>query len=461
VFPLLVLTPVTTVPELPFAPSSPSGPCPISTEEPHHVTTAVIPVITAAQLRSTAKHPGDVLSRGQRLVYVLILGALTALGPFTIDLYLPAFPTLQAELGVSAAAIQLTLTGTMIGFGFGQLIVGPWSDKIGRRTPLMLATGFHILACVGAALSNDIVWLAVFRLLQGFGAAAGAVVAMAMVRDLFGGKPLVRMLSRLALISGLAPVLAPVIGSQLLLVMNWRGIFWVLAAYGTVVIVAVAFWIVETLPAGERHTSGHNTLAERYRSVLSDRTFVGVAVVGAMTFTGLFSYLSASSFLFQEVYGFTAQQYGILFAVNSLGIVTGVQLSSRLIHRFDIGPQWILAVSTLVLAITAGAMVVLSLAGAGLWGTLVPLWFFIAACGFTLPSVQVIALSAHGHEAGTAASLLGAANFGIAGLISPIVGLLGVGTAVPMAAVMGSTALIAIASLWFVVRPHSVPALDH
>ncbi|WP_422386377.1 multidrug effflux MFS transporter [Cryobacterium psychrotolerans] len=420
-----------------------------------------MPVISKAQLASTARHPGDALSRGQRLVYIIVLGALTALGPFTIDLYLPAFPTLENELGVSAAAIQLTLTGTMIGFGFGQLVVGPWSDKVGRRLPLMLATGFHILASVGAALSQDIVWLGVFRLLQGFGAAAGAVVALAMVRDLFGGKPLVRMLSRLALVSGLAPVLAPVIGSQLLLVMSWRGIFWVLAAYGAVVIVAVALWIVETLPESARHAVGHNSLAQRYRSVLGDRTFVGVAIIGAMTFTGLFSYLSASSFLFQQVYSFSPQQYGMLFAVNSLGIVLGVQLSSRLMHRWNVGPQWILTVSTVVLAVTAAAIVLLDSAGAGLWGILVPLWFFIAACGFTLPSVQVIALNAHGHEAGTAASLLGAGNFGVAGLISPVVGLLGVGNAIPMGAVMGSTALVSILALWFVVRPHRVAALSH
>jgi len=195
---------------------------------------------------SVAQNPGDVLSFRQRLVYILVLGGLTALGPFTIDLYLPAFPLLKQELGVSAAQIQFTLTGTMIGFGFGQLIVGAWSDKVGRRLPLMLATAFHVLACVGAALSQDIVWLGLFRVLQGFGAAAGGVVAMAMVRDMFGGKPLVKMLSRLALVSGLAPVIAPVIGSQLLLVMDWRGIFWVLAAYGALVIIAVAALIVET-----------------------------------------------------------------------------------------------------------------------------------------------------------------------------------------------------------------------
>jgi DHA1 family bicyclomycin/chloramphenicol resistance-like MFS transporter len=418
------------------------------------VTTAMIPVITEAQLHSTARHPGDALSRGQRVVYIIILGALTALGPFTIDLYLPAFPTLESELGVSAAAIQLTLTGTMIGFGFGQLIVGPWSDKVGRRLPLLLATGFHVLACVGAALSSDIVSLGIFRVLQGFGAAAGAVVAMAMVRDLFGGKPL-------ALVSGLAPVLAPVIGSQLLLVMPWRGIFWVLAGYGIIVMVAVAIWIVETLPQERRTVPGHSSLAQRYRAVLSDRTFVGVLIIGAMTFTGLFSYLSSSPFLFQQVYDFSAQQYGVLFAVNSLGIVVGVQASSRLMHRYNVGPQNILIVATAVLVVMSAAIFTLDLLGAGLWGTLVPLWFFIAACGFTFPTVQVIALNAHGSEAGTAASLLGAANFGIAGLISPVVGLLGVGTAVPMASVMGVAAVVSILSLWFIVRPRTVAALSH
>ena len=410
---------------------------------------------------STAEHPGDALSRRQKLIYILVLGALTALGPFTIDLYLPAFPILEHELGVSAAAIQLTLTGTMLGFGFGQLVVGPWSDKVGRRLPLMLATGFHVLASVGAAMSQDIVWLGVFRVLQGFGAAAGGVVAMAMVRDLWGGKPLVKMLSRLALITGLAPVLAPVIGSQLLLVMDWRGIFWVLAAYGALVIVLVAVWIVETLPESKRHFSGHNTLAQRYRSVLTDRVFVGVAIIGAMTFTGLFAYLSASPFLFQQVYAFNAQQYGLLFAVNSLGVVLGVQVSARLMHRLNVGPQWILSVTTVVMAAMALTIVVLDVAGAGLWGTLIPLWFFIAACGFSFPCVQVLALNAHGHEAGTAASLLGAANFGIAGLISPIVGVLGVSTAAPMGAVMICTSSVSIIALWFVLRPRRVPELSH
>lgn len=405
------------------------------------------------------RHPGDLLSSRQRLVYVLVLGALTALGPFTVDLYLPAFPVLQNELGVDAAAVQLTLTGTMVGFGFGQLIVGPWSDRVGRRLPLILATLLHIAASVGAALAPDIVWLSVFRLLQGFGAAAGGVVAMAMVRDLFGGKPLVKMLSRLALVNGLAPVIAPVLGSQLLAVMDWRGIFWVLAGYGALVIVAVSLLIVETLPP-ERRRAAQKSVAARYGALFRDRVYVGAVLVAGMSFTGLFGYLSTSSFLFQEVYAFSAQQYGLLFAVNSVGVIIGVQTSSRLMHRVGIGPQWILAGTTIAHLAMAVAIFVLDSAGAGFWGTAIPLWFYILACGFSFPASQVLALAKHGAEAGTAASVLGAMNFGLAGILSPLIGLLGVGSAMPMAFVMGAAAVVAIIALWSLVRPATVPPLE-
>ena len=424
--------------------------------------TSSIPIIRPDDTRSTAvvsAHPGDLLSRRQRLVYVLVLGALTALGPFTIDLYLPAFPVMQDELGVSATAVQLTLTGTMIGFGLGQLIVGPWSDKVGRRLPLILATALHIAASLAAAFAPDIVWLSVFRLLQGFGAAAGGVVAMAMVRDLFGGKPLVRMLSRLALVNGLAPVLAPVIGSQLLAVMDWRGVFVVLAIYGAAVVLCVMFFIVETLPESRRHVSGHSTLRQRYAVLFRDRVYLGAALIGGMTFTGLFGYLSTSSFLFQDVYGFSPQEFGILFGVNSVGVIIGVQTSSRLM-RGPVPPQWILAGTTTVQFLLAGAIMTLDASGAGLWGTLIPLWFFILACGFAFPAVQVLALAHHGAEAGTAASLLGALNFGLAGAISPLIGLMGVGSAVPMAFVMALAALVSIVALWALVRPRSVPPLS-
>jgi DHA1 family bicyclomycin/chloramphenicol resistance-like MFS transporter len=406
---------------------------------------------------STVLYPGDALSRKQRLIYILVLGGLVALGPFTIDLYLPALPVIRSDFQVPEGTVQLTLSATIVGFALGQLIVGPWSDKVGRRLPLILATAVHILACFAATLAPDVTWLMVARVLQGIGAAGGGVVAMAMVRDLFGGKPLVRMLSRLALVTGLAPILAPLIGSQLLLLVDWRGIFGFLVAYGLLVIAAVSFLIKETLPKERTEDTGSSTVLQRYRNVLTDRIFVGVAIIGGFSFSGLFAYLAASPFIFQEVYGLNAQQYGLLFAVNSLGIVIGNQVAARLIPR--VGAQWVLAVTTSVQLLMAVAIILIASAGLGLVAILIPLWFFIAAVGFGFPCVQVLALVNHGHEAGTAASLLGAVNFGLAGVISPIVGFLGTDNVVPMASVMVCTAIVSIVSIWCIVRPRTVPAL--
>lgn len=405
-------------------------------------------------------HPGDSIPNRRRTLYILLLGALTALGPFTIDLYLPAFPVLEEDFQTTAAAIQLTLTGTMIGFAIGQLVVGPLSDKVGRRIPLIVVTAVHVLASVGAAFAPSLELLSVARVLMGMGAAAGGVVAMAIVRDLFGGRRLVVMLSRLALVSGVAPVVAPLIGSWLLTLMPWRGIFVVLAAYGVLMLLSTILFIPETLPVARRQERGGSTVLQRYRSVLSDRVFIGVLIIGGMTFSGLFSYLSASPFLFQQTHGLDAQQYGLLFAVNSLGVVLGVQTASRLAARF--GPQWVMAYSTSVLLIAAVAIVVADQLGLGLWGTVVPLFVFMTACGFTFPNVQVLALDRHGKAAGTAASILGATNFGVAGLISPVVGWIskdaGI-TATTMASVMVGCAVIGILSLWLIVRPRTVGML--
>jgi DHA1 family bicyclomycin/chloramphenicol resistance-like MFS transporter len=405
---------------------------------------------------SIPANPGDSLSRNRKLLYILLLGALTALGPFTIDLYLPAFPALEASLGVSEAEVQLTLTGTTVGFALGQLVVGPLSDKFGRRLPLILATALHITASVGAALSTDLATLGLFRVLMGIGAAGGGVVAMAMVRDLFSGYAMVRMFSRMALVNGLAPILAPVIGSQLLLIMPWPGIFYFLAGYGTLVIIAAILLVRETLPRELRGKSGL-TAGQRYKLLFSDRIFVGLLLLGGMNFAGLFAYLSASPFLFQDVYGFTPQQYGLLFGINSLGIVAGVQTSSRVIKR--VPPQWILACSTAWMFLMAVLIVVFDQLGFGLWGVMVPLWFYILGTGFTFPCVQVLALSKHGAQAGTAASLLGAATFMMAGIVSPVVGWFGDISATVMGGVQASSILLAAAALWLVVRPRTVPSI--
>jgi DHA1 family bicyclomycin/chloramphenicol resistance-like MFS transporter len=402
-------------------------------------------------------NPGDLLSRRRKLLYILLLGALTALGPFTIDLYLPAFPALEASLGVTEAQVQLTLAGTTVGFALGQLVVGPFSDKVGRRMPLILATAVHIAASVGAALSTDITTLGIFRVLMGVGAAGGGVVAMAMVRDLFSGYAMVKMFSRMSLVNGLAPILAPVIGSQLLLVMPWPGIFVFLACYGTVVIVAALFLVRETLPPEKRAQNGGMSARQRYGVLFGDRIFVGLLMVAGLNFGGLFTYLSASPFLFQDVFGFSAQEYGLLFGINSLGIVAGIQTSSRLIRR--VPPQWILAGATAWMFVMAMLIVVFDQLGFGLWGVLVPLWFYIMGTGFMFPCVQVLALAGQSAQAGTAASLLGFSTFMMAGIISPVVGWLGITSAAPMGAVQAACILLAITALWLVVRPRTVPSI--
>ena len=407
---------------------------------------------------TTVVHPGDSLSSRQRVVYVLVLGALTALGPLTIDLYLPAFPAIETELRTSVSAIQLTLTATTIGFGLGQLLIGPWSDKIGRRKPLLIATAVHIGASLAIIYAPTVEWVGVFRVLQGVGAAGGGVVAVAMVRDLFGGLPLVRMMSRLSLVNGLAPVLAPVIGSQLLLFTNWRGIFLFLTIYGVLVIAAAFFFLVETQPVARRGDRGHSTARERYRALFTDRVFVGVTIVAGMTFTGLFAYLSSSSFLFQEIYRFSPQQFGYLFAVNSVAIIIGVQSSSRLAKL--LGPQWILLGAVSLMLLSATTIAVLDSLQVGLLGILIPLWFFILACGFAFPMQQVLAIDGHSGEAATAASLMGAVNFGLAGLLSPIIGLFGIHNALPMAVMMICTSTVSLLVIGFVVRPKTVPALS-
>lgn len=405
---------------------------------------------------TTPSTPGDALSRREKLLYILLLGALTALGPFTVDLYLPAFPALEDHFSVSEAAIQLTLTGTTVGFAIGQLVVGPFSDKFGRRMPLILATALHIASSLGAALSTDIGALSLFRVLMGIGAAGGGVVAMAMVRDLFHGYAMVRMFSRMSLVNGLAPILAPIIGSQLLLVMPWPGIFYFLAGYGSLVIIAAIFLIRETYPPALRSQTT-STAGERYRAVFRDRVFVGMLLVGGFNFGGLFAYLSASTFLFQEVYSFSPQEYGLLFGVNSLGIVAGVQISSRVIKK--VAPQWIMAFATAWMLLMALLIVLFDVLHFGLWGVMVPLWFYICATGFMFPCVQVLALANHGAQAGTAASLLGASNFMMAGIIPPVVGVLGVASAAPMGAVQAVCIACAIAALWLVVRPRTVPSI--
>ncbi len=398
---------------------------------------------------------GNLYSRRRRIAIIVTLGMLTALGPFTIDLYLPAFPALKADLGISDAQVQLTLSATTIGFATGQLLVGPLSDRFGRRIPLILCTTLHVAASVLVAISPTVEFLTAMRMLQGVGAAGGAVVAMAMARDLFGGRHLVVMLSRLALISGLAPIIAPIIGSWMVTFMPWRGVFWALAAYGAVVILLVFVMTVETRPPSERTGGGIRPVLRAYRTVVRDRLSLPAILIAAFGFGALFSYVSSSSVLLQEVYGLSPTGFGTVFAICSFGVFLGVQLGSRLAQRW--GPQWVLALSTSLMITSGLSVLTVSALDVGYVPLVPALWLLTFGFGLTMPNAQILLLHNHRERSGTAASLFGATMQVTGSSVGPLIGLFPVTSPVPMGTSILICGTCASIVLWFLMRPRSVP----
>ncbi|MEN2739632.1 multidrug effflux MFS transporter [Microbacterium sp. X-17] len=407
---------------------------------------------------ATLGEPAATSSVERRWLLVLVLGGLTMLGPFTMDLYLPAFPQVQHDLTTTQAAVQLTLTATAVGMGIGQLLVGPMSDAFGRRRPLLIATALHVFSSLVVAISPTIAIVSLARLGQGLGAAASAVVTVAMIRDLFGGYRLVRMLARIALISGLAPIIAPVIGSQLLLVISWRGVFAALAVYGLAILIFCVLVVPETLPARSENTAENGTMLSRLRAVLRDRAFVGAAVAGSMIFASIVTYLSTSPFVFQTSLGLDPQEFGVLFAVNAVGLLIATQLSARLMRVLE--PAWMLASALAIMLASGLALVVLDTNHSGLPGVAVASFVFVSTTGFANPCISILALKDHHGRAGTAAAITGFANSVIGGLISPLPGVLGGGTAQSLGGVICAGMMIALLALFFVLRPWRVAALD-
>ncbi|MCZ0997500.1 multidrug effflux MFS transporter [Streptomyces mirabilis] len=346
------------------------------------------------------------------------LSLLAVLGPMTTDLYLPAFPRMAADLGASAAQIQWSLSATLLGVAAGQLVFGPLSDAVGRRWPLMSATGIHVVASTAIALVGSAEWLVVWRLLQGLGAAGVSVLATAIARDAFEGRRLVQVLARLALLSGLAPVIAPLLGSLLLSAAGWRGVFVALAGYGLIAVVLCFATLPETMTSAGSRLKARQSVRRRYVAVLGDRGLVGGAIVGAMMVGGVFAYLSASSFAFQTTYGLSADGYALVFAVNASAFALGSQVAARALTRSSPRPvlRWALSA-----ALVAGAgMGLMSLWEVGVVGFTVAAFVFLLAAGACLTTVQVVALQQHARQAGTAASVLGFINFGFASIVSPL-----------------------------------------
>lgn len=388
-----------------------------------------------------------------------VLGALTAIGPLTIDMYLPALPTIATHFAATDAAATATLTGSLLGVAGGQLLVGPLADAFGRRRPLIAGMLLHVVASVLCALVPNIELLTVARTLQGIGASAGGVIALAIIRDLYTGMPAARLMSRLMLVTGVAPLLAPTIGSFMLRTTSWNGLFVVLAVAGGLLASLAAFVVPETNPPQNRQRSGIARTFRTYRSLVAERQFIGLCIAAGLAMTVILAYVSGSSFVLQQQYGLSSSLFGLVFAVNSVGLITSSQVNPLLLRRFSAAS--ILTGALVSCAVSGAVMVVLTSTGTlGMWGLLIPLFLTIATAGLALPNVPALALAHHGARAGTAAALLGACQFGIGAMLSPLVGFGGTVTAASMAMVIFGAALAGSLVSILLARPHTIEVPD-
>jgi DHA1 family bicyclomycin/chloramphenicol resistance-like MFS transporter len=400
-----------------------------------------------------APDPGALRRTG--LLVTLILGGLTATPPLSMDMYLPALPEVTRSLHAPAATVQLTLTACLAGMALGQLVVGPMSDKWGRRRPLIVGLVVYVVATALCALAPNVELLVAFRLAQGLAGAAGIVIARAVVRDLYDGMAMARFFSTLMLISGVAPVVAPLIGGQILRTTDWRGVFVLLTAVGIALTALVWTKIPETLEPAQRHGGGVGDALRAMRALVADRVFTGYTLAGGFTFAALFAYISASPFVLQEIYGASPQTFSLLFGINSVGLVIVGQINGKILVG-RVGLDKVLATGLTLITLAATALLLLTtgvFGKAGLVPVAAALFVLMSAMGLALPNTQALALMRVRHAAGSASALLGTTSFLIGAIASPLVGIAGEHTAVPMAVVQLAAVLVAIAFFVGLCRP--------
>jgi DHA1 family bicyclomycin/chloramphenicol resistance-like MFS transporter len=351
----------------------------------------------------------------------LVLGAMSAFGPLCIDLYLPAFPTLAGDLDASSVQVQLTVTTCLVGLAGGQLVAGPLSDRFGRKRPLLVGVGLFVLASLLCSVAPDTTTLLVARGLQGVAGSAGIVIARAVARDLYSGPELVRFFSLLMLVNGVTPILAPSLGAQLLEVMDWRGLFVVLAGVGLVMLLSAVVWLPETLPPAGRREGGVRDALVTYRRLLGEGSFVAVLLTSGLVFGALFVYIGGSSFLLQESYGLSAQQYALAFGLNACGLIATAQVTARLVARA--GARRLLGLGVLQ-AVTGGLFLLVGVvADAPVGVVLAALFVTVSSVGVVAPTGAALALADHAAVAGSASALLGVANYLLGSLLAPLSGL--------------------------------------
>ncbi len=363
---------------------------------------------------------------------MLILGALTALGPLAIDMYLPALPQIARELGVEIGGVQLTLSFFMGGMAVGQALYGPIADRWGRRIPLLVGMGVFVVAAIGCACATSLRSLLIWRLIMALGGSASMVIPRAVVRDLFEAKDSARVYSLLMLILGVSPILAPLLGSQLLVLTGWQGIFWTLAVIGVGCTAAIVWGLPDSLPRERRLVGGVGLALRTYGQLLCDRPFLGTVLAAGFTLGALFSYLTASSFVFIELHGLTPAQYGLVFGFNAIGLIGASQLNRHLLERFTL---WQALIGGFALNAVVGLLlVVATVTGWGGLPVLIGLIFLsMSAAGIIFPNISALAMAPFGAVAGSASALLGVFQFGVAATSGALVGKFHNGTAIPMA----------------------------
>ncbi|MFF9847621.1 Bcr/CflA family multidrug efflux MFS transporter [Streptomyces litmocidini] len=408
---------------------------------------------TQGHITETA--PAVTAARRTGLLVTLVLGGLTALPPLSMDMYLPALPEVTGALRAPAATVQLTLTACLAGMALGQLVVGPMSDKWGRRRPLLIGMAVYVLATAVCAFAPTAELLIGFRLLQGLAGAAGIVIARAVVRDLYDGVEMARFFSTLMLISGVAPIIAPLIGGQILRLTDWRGVFHVLTAIGLLLTLVVWRFLHETLPPERRHEGGVGQALRTMRGLLADRVFTGYMLTGGLAFAALFAYISASPFVVQDLYGASPQTFSLLFGLNSIGLVAVGQINGKLlVGRVSLDKALGSGLGVILLAAVALTLMTSGVLGeVGLAPIAAGLFVLMSAMGLAMPNTNAQALMRTPHAAGSASALLGTSSFLIGAVASPLVGIAGEHTAVPMAVVQLGCAVLALVCFLGLCRP--------
>jgi DHA1 family bicyclomycin/chloramphenicol resistance-like MFS transporter len=385
-----------------------------------------------------------------RALHVLILGGLGALGPLANDMYVPSLPALSHDLVATTSQVQMTLSAFILGLALGQIIAGPISDALGRRRPLLIGVAAYALASLLCIVAPSIIALIVLRFVEGVAGSAGIAIALAIVSDLYAGSAQARFFSLLMQINGIAPMVAPIIGSQLLRFTSWHGIFVTLALFGVVLLAVSAFGLGETLEASRRQSGGISATFSAFRELLTDRRFVGYALSCGFAFTACIIYISISPFILQGIYGVSSQLLGILFGINALGIVISAQVNSRLVGR--VSSQTLLTWGYAVLVLGGTSVLVVTLSGIGLVGILPSFFLLVSSLGLIMPNATTLAL-ANARAAGSASALLGVLQLAIGAIVAPLVGLGGTMTALPMATAIAAFAIATLVTFIVFCRP--------